>query len=83
MSGFDFIINFVVILISRNEYNDVIEIDIIIINDKIIEKLDEIIFSIIESFEKNPDMNGIPINDRFEIPNIDNVIGLLFNIDPI
>lgn len=82
-SGLDFEINFVVILIIRKEYIDVMEIDKIIKREIKIVILDEIIFSIIESFEKNPDINGIPINDKFEIPNILRVAGYNLNIDPI
>lgn len=74
MSGLDFIINLEARLIKRNEYRDVIEMDNTIIIEIIIVKFDEIIFSIIESFEKNPDIKGIPIRDKFEIPII--VIGI-------
>lgn len=53
----------------------------VIDTDRIISKeikrfvYDNIIFSIIESFEKNPDIKGIPKRDRFEIPIMDIGIG--------
>lgn len=59
------------------------EIEVIIIIEIIIDIFDEIIFSIIESFEKNPDINGIPIKDIFEIPIMDIVTGEFFIIDPM
>lgn len=39
--------------------------------------------SIIASFEKNPDMNGIPINAIDDKPRIDIGIGNEENIDPM
>lgn len=60
----------------RIEYEAVIPIDIIIIMDKIDSILLEIIFSIIASFEKNPDIKGIPISAMFVIPIIDKVSGV-------
>lgn len=49
--------------------------DIIINKDKLKFKLDIIMNSMITSFEKNPDINGIPIKARLLIPKIDRVRG--------
>jgi len=45
--------------------------------------LEEIIFSIIISFEKNPDINGIPINAILEILIIDCINGNFILFIPI
>lgn len=45
--------------------------------------MDEIIFSIIISFEKNPDINGIPIKANLLIPKIDSGRGILLKFNPI
>lgn len=83
ISGFDFNVNLDVDSISRNEYMVVIAIDIIIRREIYMVRFEYIIFSIIESFEKNPDINGIPIKDRFDILKMHKVMGQLYNIDPI
>lgn len=67
LSGLAFNTNFEINFISRIEYAAVIPRDIIIINDKKETIFELIIFSMIESFEKNPDMKGIPISVMFEI----------------
>lgn len=46
-------------------------------------KLDIITFSIIESFEKNPDMKGAPIKAILLTPKIVNVIGEFIKFKPI
>lgn len=67
----------------RNEYDAVIPIDkIISINIREL-KLEKIIFSKIISFEKNPDMNGIPIKANLFTPKIDKIIGKLMKLSPI
>lgn len=61
--------------VMRMEYDAVIPIDNIIKVDRVKFKLDIIINSIITSFEKNPDMNGIPISAILLIPRMDNIKG--------
>lgn len=79
--------NFIVILLEisviRIEYSAVNPTDVIISIDKIHSSFDDIIFSIIISFEKNPDMKGIPINDILVIPNTVCVSGIDEEFIPI
>lgn len=67
----------------RIEYVAVIPIDIIIKLDIDTFIEEDIIFSIMESLEKNPDMNGIPIRAILLIPNILSVIGEFLKFSPI
>ena len=67
----------------RIEYAAVIPIEDSITIDNIRFKFDEIIFSIIMSFEKNPDMKGIPIRAILLIPKIDKERGWLMKLIPI
>lgn len=67
----------------RVEYMVVRAIDVIIIKDRIHSSLDEIIFSIIISFEKNLDKNGIPINAILVIPKVEDTKGMLVEDIPI
>lgn len=76
--GLDLIIYLFDNINIRIEYEAVIPTDIIIV---IISKdsiFDEIIFSIIMSFEKKPDIKGNPINDIIVIPKIEDVKEVLF-----
>lgn len=57
------------------EYDAVIPIESIIIIDKIKFRLEVNINSIITSFEKKPDINGIPIRAILLIPKMDNIKG--------
>lgn len=61
--------------VIRMEYDAVIPIDIIIKMDKVKFKLEVNINSMMTSFEKNPDMNGIPIRAILLIPRIDIIRG--------
>lgn len=75
-SGFNLISILLDRYIIRREYDAVIPIDKII---NIVNKhsiLDEIIFSIIWSFEKNPDVNGKAISAIFVIPKDDEIRGI-------
>lgn len=71
---------FVIILLDkniiRNEYDAVIPIDEIIISVNIDSIFDEIIFSIIISFEKYPEVKGNPINAILVILSVDKVDGI-------
>lgn len=73
--GFDLILNLFEENDIRIEYDAVIPIDKVIKISIIIFKFEDIIFSKIISLEKNPDINGIPINDNLFTPNIDKTIG--------
>lgn len=78
---FKIIIN--VSFIVRIEYVAVIPIEEIIKIDKICVNIDFIIISIIISFEKNPDINGIPIKAIIERPITEAIIGEFFIMLPI
>lgn len=75
VSGFDLIIFLLDVINIRIVYDDVIPIDIIIISDSIEFVFDIIIVSIIVSFEKNPDVKGIPINIILDNPIIVGIMG--------
>lgn len=67
----------------RREYDAVIPMDRVINVSIIMLRLDDNIFSKIMSFEKNPDMNGTPINANLLTPKIDRIIGKLLKFNPI
>lgn len=67
----------------RIVYEAVIPIDRVIRMSIVMLILDEIILSIIESFEKNPDMKGIPIKAILFTPKIDKVRGRWDRLIPI
>lgn len=67
----------------RNEYVAVIPIEITISEVSKDSNFNEINLSIIASFEKNPDMNGIPIKANLVIPKIEGVSGELIILIPI
>lgn len=81
--GLDLFLNFLDEKDIRREYEVVIPIDNIIrINIGVFVDL-EIVFSIIISFEKNPDMNGTPIRAILFTPKMVKVIGYDFILSPI
>lgn len=61
--------------VIRKEYEAVIPIDRIINVNIIVFKFDDIMFSIMISFEKKPDINGIPIKAILFNPKIEETIG--------
>lgn len=67
----------------RIEYTMVNPIEIIIRIVSIHSNFEEIIFSIIISFEKNPDMKGIPIRDMEVIPITEDMRGIIIEFIPI
>lgn len=73
--GWDLILDLLDDSDIRTEYDAVIPIDSVISISIVKFKFDDIIFSRMISFEKNPDMNGIPISAILFTPRIDNVIG--------
>lgn len=82
--GFDLMFSLFDIIDIRIEYDAVIPIDIIIIVDKINSSLEDIIFSIIKSFEKNPDVNGNPIRAMLVVPKtVDVNVEFIIEFDPI
>lgn len=81
--GCDLIIILLEKLDIRIEYLAVNPIDIIIKIDNKLLILDEIIFSMITSFEKNPDINGIPIRAILVIPRVEIIKGLYIKFDLI
>lgn len=75
VSGLDFNENLLDINVIRIVYDAVNPIEKIIKYTIIRFSLEEIIDSIIESFEKNPDVNGIAISIILDNPKIDSVNG--------
>lgn len=81
--GLDLIFDLLENVDIRIEYEAVIPIDKVINININILKFDEIIFSKIISFEKNPDINGIPIRAILFTPKIDKIIGKFIKFIPI
>lgn len=81
--GFDFNKNLFDSIDMRIEYDIVIPIEEIIINVNRDSIFNLISFSIIVSFEKNPDINGIPIKDILVKPSVVEVNGILNEFIPI
>lgn len=75
-SELDFIENLLDKIDIRSEYIAVNPIEIIIIYDKMVSILNEIMFSKIASFEKNPEEKGKAIKVILVIPRIEDVIGV-------
>lgn len=75
IQGWNFVKDLFENRVIRMEYDAVIPMESTIIIDKIKFRLEVSINSIITSFEKKPDINGIPIRAILLIPRIDNIKG--------